>query len=661
MPSCGSHVGIRQDEQGCYLLSVDGIAYRICPGSQVSCDPNGLGIVIDGVLCPFPGGSDGEGNVVTSLSFDPDTLILSLEQSEGPSFDVNLDVLASDFYADSVTFDADTRELTITRTGGLPPLTTVIPSDATELPEGTEGQVIGYDEDGQLVAVDLPEPPADEDHYVESAAFDEETRILTLTRTDPLDPLTVEIPSEFQFPETGTPFFLLQRGAAGGVLTEGRLFLGTLSVTSAYPDDAIVPAVPGGAADTAPFGRLRATADPTRITLAKRGNTGTLKAADAVEPDDLVTLAQLEANAVELPEGDPFDVIQYDADGEPVAGKVAPQNLTYTAIPAEEQLGPFNVPGMRSIINDAFYWLPATHINWQPDQYSIAVRDRDGTLKAAPAEDPDDLVTLTQLQEYALPEGPGILTSDGTTALFKKPDLTDLTEDQRLESASVVAAIPAYYISGAQEGEPRGYYWANAAAGAHTVAVRVEDGRLNVGTPVSPSNATTKDYVDDLVAEAAVPEGTEFDVLRYGEDGAPEAGRIDLRHIVDSAYTILTDQVLVPVYVYDVSGTLTGSGAFTATHVPGPNSIASYEDIQFAGVQRFVLRSQTIAKTSWLENPALAGLTAVVNVAMFRDVVDPLITAIDALDPIADPSSATVEDVAIKVNEVITALKSLLP
>lgn len=158
MPSCGSHVGIRQDEQGCYLLSVDGIAYRICPGSQVSCDPNGLGIVIDGVLCPFPGGSDGEGNVVTSLSFDPDTLILSLEQSEGPSFDVNLDVLASDFYADSVTFDADTRELTVTRTGGLPPLTTVIPSDATELPEGTEGQVIGYGEDGELVAMDLPEP-----------------------------------------------------------------------------------------------------------------------------------------------------------------------------------------------------------------------------------------------------------------------------------------------------------------------------------------------------------------------------------------------------------------------------------------------------------------------------------------------------------------------
>lgn len=64
MSSCGSHVGIRQDEQGCYLLSVDGIAYRICPGSQVSCDPNGLGIMIDGVLCPFPRGNGGEGSVV---------------------------------------------------------------------------------------------------------------------------------------------------------------------------------------------------------------------------------------------------------------------------------------------------------------------------------------------------------------------------------------------------------------------------------------------------------------------------------------------------------------------------------------------------------------------------------------------------------------------
>lgn len=107
---------------------------------------------------------------------------------------------------------------------------------------------------------------------------------------------------------------------------------------------------------------------------------------------------RVEIPTLGLPEGDPFDVIQYDSDGEPVAGKVAPQNLTYTAIPSGEQLGPFNVPGMRSIINDTFYWLPATHINWQPDQYSIAVRDRDGTLKAAPAVDDDDLVVLSQLE-----------------------------------------------------------------------------------------------------------------------------------------------------------------------------------------------------------------------------------------------------------------------
>lgn len=51
---CGSQVSIREDEDGCFYISVDNQGYKICPGDQVSCDPNGLGIVINGVLCPFP-------------------------------------------------------------------------------------------------------------------------------------------------------------------------------------------------------------------------------------------------------------------------------------------------------------------------------------------------------------------------------------------------------------------------------------------------------------------------------------------------------------------------------------------------------------------------------------------------------------------------------
>ena len=327
--NCGDRVNVTQLDDGTLIITVNGFSYSVNPGSRVSCDPSGLGIMIDGVLCAFPrngGGGSGD-NVVTGLSLDDENNTLTLTQSDGPAISVDLTPLAEE--------------------GWTPP-------------EGDEGQVLGFDENGNIVAIDLPEPPADEDHYVESATFDDETRILTLTRTDPLDPLTVEIPSEFQFPETGTPFFLLQRGAAGGVLTEGRLFLGTLSVTSAYPDDAIVPAVPGGADETAPFGRLRATADPVRITLAKRGDTGTLKAADAVEPDDLVTLSQLNdateppadedhyvesatfddetrtltltrtdpldpltveipSDATELPEGVEGQVVGYGEDGQPVA------------------------------------------------------------------------------------------------------------------------------------------------------------------------------------------------------------------------------------------------------------------------------------------------------------------------------------------------------
>lgn len=51
---CGSQVSIREDEDGCFYISVDNQGFKICPGDHVSCDPNGLGIVINGVLCPFP-------------------------------------------------------------------------------------------------------------------------------------------------------------------------------------------------------------------------------------------------------------------------------------------------------------------------------------------------------------------------------------------------------------------------------------------------------------------------------------------------------------------------------------------------------------------------------------------------------------------------------
>lgn len=52
---------------------------------------------------------------------------------------------------------------------------------------------------------------------------------------------------------------------------------------------------------------------------------------------------------------------------------------------------------------------------------------------------------------------------------------------------------------------------------------------------------------------------------------------------------------------------------------------------------------------------------APVSVEMFRDAIRPLYEAIEAIDPIADPTAATVEDVATKVNEVIATLKAMLP
>ena len=51
--ACGSQVVITEDGD-CMIITVDNVPYRICPGDQVACDPNGLGIVINGVVCPFP-------------------------------------------------------------------------------------------------------------------------------------------------------------------------------------------------------------------------------------------------------------------------------------------------------------------------------------------------------------------------------------------------------------------------------------------------------------------------------------------------------------------------------------------------------------------------------------------------------------------------------
>lgn len=176
----------------------------------------------------------------------------------------------------------------------------------------------------QPVTVDLSALASD--FYADGVSFDEETRILTITRTGDLPPLTVEIPSDAQFPDTGTPYFLLQRGAAGGVLTEGRLFLGTMSSTP-LPDDAIImPGVPDGSPDTSAFRRAVATTAPTARTVAKRTADGTLKAADAVEPDDLVTLGQLPP-PFELPAGTEWQVLQRDGDGEPMFGVLSPDNF----------------------------------------------------------------------------------------------------------------------------------------------------------------------------------------------------------------------------------------------------------------------------------------------------------------------------------------------
>lgn len=79
--SCGSQVTIRRGDDGCFYISVDNEAYAICPGSHVTCDPNGFGIMIDGILCPFP--------PVTAVSKDGDCLTIRIGDETWTICDTN--------------------------------------------------------------------------------------------------------------------------------------------------------------------------------------------------------------------------------------------------------------------------------------------------------------------------------------------------------------------------------------------------------------------------------------------------------------------------------------------------------------------------------------------------------------------------------------------
>lgn len=95
--ACGSQVSIRE-EDGCFYISVDNQAYTICPGDSVSCDPNGLGIVINGELCPFPAIPD------VSVEVNEDGCLVIVVDGEATVFCPSpdsvtiIDALADDIY-----------------------------------------------------------------------------------------------------------------------------------------------------------------------------------------------------------------------------------------------------------------------------------------------------------------------------------------------------------------------------------------------------------------------------------------------------------------------------------------------------------------------------------------------------------------------------------
>lgn len=182
----------------------------------------------------------------------------------------------------------------------------------------------------------------------------------------------------------------------------------------------------------------------------------------------------------------------------------------------------------------------------------------------------------------------------------------------------------------------------------------------NIAAGVDPTDVVN---VSQLEAATGFPVGIEYDVLRYGEDGEPEAGRIDIRHMVADGTPLTDGTALAPVFLYN-NGELVVSGAYPATAVPGEASIAMYATHSTGGVYSFVLQTESIPRNLWFDATTVVGSTrqlAPVSVEMFRDAIRPLYEAIEAIDPIADPSTATVEDVATKVNEVIATLKAMLP
>ena len=132
-----------------------------------------------------------------------------------------------------------------------------------------------------------------------------------------------------------------------------------------------------------------------------------------------------------------------------------------------------------------------------PTKWSVPIRNGYGAIVANRAQQDMEVVNLIQMN----------------TALAGKADK--------------LTGIQAAYINDSKGKLTLRRYDYEAAQA--TIAIRGDDGALKVGTPTADNHATTKKYVDDAIATAAVlvsPNGTKYK-LTVSDDGTLSTAKVD--------------------------------------------------------------------------------------------------------------------------------------
>ena len=194
--ACGNRVSVHPQENGCVIINVDDVPYTICPGSQVSCSPEGGGVIINGVLCPFP--------EPVSARVEGNCLLLTIGSEVIQFCDTNTDT-------NSVTIasiDATTGAVTITN-----------PDGSEIVFDGRNSVTLAsIDEDG-LVTITNPDGSTVQFNGNDSitiASIDAAARVVTIVNPDGSE---ISFPYVDELPDPGTVVSMVENGVGDYTIT----------------------------------------------------------------------------------------------------------------------------------------------------------------------------------------------------------------------------------------------------------------------------------------------------------------------------------------------------------------------------------------------------------------------------------------------------------